>query len=517
MFYQSWVRTLRPKVLAASQYLKAAAADLENQAAEQERASSGEGGSSGSGTSAALAAGASAAWVVAPTTAGGAPGFASAAEAQSELDKILAQPDSPQRAEQIRQWADRLGPNQTAFAHANALAVGNTNGMPLAMRDIANRKLAVDYMNELSSKKVAGRLSEDENRTLEMLQKVVGDNADSDSDLRFGSAQVLVFNKDGDGRMAISLGAPDTSSNVSVMVPGISNELSDMMRMINDAKALKDGSPDTAVVVWLGYDTPPAFNDVSRGADIPNIGSESRAIEGAAELRLFVNGGLDLGADQRVTLIGHSYGTIVAMRAAADGGLPLVDNIVVMGSPGSEAFNSLEDLHLGEGQEFYTMCADGDPVGGGFSGTAGLVGIEEIGVVAGEVGGGVAGGVGVSMTHGFRRPQDFGFGGTRLETDQWGTASVDATGHSQYYGKYNENNQQVTTGALANLRAVTTGAGVQERSIQLADGGSAVRGAVGEVVEKAGDAAEYVGDRAEDVKDAAGDGVDGVSDFFRRF
>jgi pimeloyl-ACP methyl ester carboxylesterase len=95
-----------------------------------------------------------------------------------------------------------------------------------------------------------------------------------------------------------------------------------------------DPAARVAVVAWLGYHPPDGVNlDAIR---------ESRARSGAAALVTFVRGVLARRPGADVTLVGHSYGSIVVGLAARD--LPDVDDIVVMGAPGL-GVDSAADLH----------------------------------------------------------------------------------------------------------------------------------------------------------------------------
>ncbi|MER6955705.1 alpha/beta hydrolase [Streptomyces sp. NPDC000618] len=81
----------------------------------------------------------------------------------------------------------------------------------------------------------------------------------------------------------------------------------------------------TAVVAWLGYTTP--------GTVSATVITPARADEAAPELREFLRGLRTLtGPDAHVSLLCHSYGTVVCGRAAP--GLDVSD-LVLLGSPGT--------------------------------------------------------------------------------------------------------------------------------------------------------------------------------------
>lgn len=70
--------------------------------------------------------------------------------------------------------------------------------------------------------------------------------------------RVLVFDPSGDGRMVVVQGDLANAPNVVVQVPGMSNDMSSFGGIMADGARLYGaaGPTDTAVVTWLGYDTP---------------------------------------------------------------------------------------------------------------------------------------------------------------------------------------------------------------------------------------------------------------------
>jgi hypothetical protein len=135
------------------------------------------------------------------------------------------------------------------------------------------------------------------------------------------------------------VGDLSTATRVAVLVPGVDTKLADFDRGLGGvarrAPAMQARSVYTqlrtdqpgakvAVVAWLGYQPP-------TGIHLAAI-REDRARDGAAALTAFVRGihAQRPGAD--VTLIGHSYGSIVVGLAARR--LPMVHDVVVLGAPG---------------------------------------------------------------------------------------------------------------------------------------------------------------------------------------
>jgi pimeloyl-ACP methyl ester carboxylesterase len=130
-----------------------------------------------------------------------------------------------------------------------------------------------------------------------------------------------------------------TADRVVVLVPGVNTQLADFDRGLGGvtrrAPAMQartilsqlhadDPAARVAVVAWLGYHPPD-------GIDWAAI-TESRARSGAAALVAFVRRVHAQRPAADVTLVGHSYGSIVVGLAARD--LPEVHDVVVLGAPG---------------------------------------------------------------------------------------------------------------------------------------------------------------------------------------
>ncbi|HEV7896612.1 MAG TPA: alpha/beta hydrolase [Planosporangium sp.] len=151
---------------------------------------------------------------------------------------------------------------------------------------------------------------------------------------------VISYDRRGNGHVAEVMGDLATADRIAVIVPGLSNRLDNFDRgcagrerrapawqarqLYQQVRAL-DGTARVAVIAWLGYDPP---EGIGREAV-----REERARAGAAALSRFV-GGLGLYRPAAtVTLVGHSYGSVVAGLAAPSLGRRVRD-IVALGSPG---------------------------------------------------------------------------------------------------------------------------------------------------------------------------------------
>jgi hypothetical protein len=169
--------------------------------------------------------------------------------------------------------------------------------------------------------------------------------ARADAAARGAPGRLLAYDPRGDGRIVEVFGDLAAARRVVVIIPGSGWTIHKILAApgatpanpVAGARALlaelrrQAPSVPVAVVAWLGYDAP---EHIDREA-----ARSERAIAGAAALARFVAGLPGHGA---VTLVGHSYGTVVAGRAAASIGR--VTDVVALASPGMDA-GSAADLH----------------------------------------------------------------------------------------------------------------------------------------------------------------------------
>ncbi|MGK5684399.1 alpha/beta hydrolase [Actinoplanes sp. URMC 104] len=147
----------------------------------------------------------------------------------------------------------------------------------------------------------------------------------------------LEFDPRGDGRAVEVLGDLATADRIAVLVPGVDTTLADFDRGLGgvprrapgvQARALHEHlakrDPHAAVIAWLGYDPPEGLGLAAA--------TEGRARDGAAALVAFVRGLTKQRPAVTVTLVGHSYGAIVAGLAAPR--LPEVSDVITLGAPG---------------------------------------------------------------------------------------------------------------------------------------------------------------------------------------
>ncbi|MFD7462629.1 MULTISPECIES: alpha/beta hydrolase [unclassified Streptomyces] len=166
--------------------------------------------------------------------------------------------------------------------------------------------------------------------------------AAADRALAGRSRQLLAFDGRGAGQTTEVFGDLDHADHVAVLVPGSDTGLDTYGRFRATATALHHQlaeqageSTRTAVVAWLGYETP--------GTVSSTVLTTGRADEAAPRLDRFLRQLRTLtGRDAHVSLVCHSYGSVVCARAAALGA-PMAD-LALLGSPGTGA-DSAAALH----------------------------------------------------------------------------------------------------------------------------------------------------------------------------
>ncbi|MFI1050551.1 alpha/beta hydrolase [Streptomyces griseoruber] len=157
--------------------------------------------------------------------------------------------------------------------------------------------------------------------------------AAADREMAAPSRRLLAFDGRGEGRATEVFGDLAHADRVAVLIPGSDTSLDTYGRFRAGASALYErlahehGGSRTAVVAWLGYTTPAT---VSTTVLTPTRAEEAapRLGEFLRELRAVT------GPGAQVSLLCHSYGSVVCGRSAARLD---VDDIVLLGSPGTGA------------------------------------------------------------------------------------------------------------------------------------------------------------------------------------
>ncbi|MCI3225911.1 alpha/beta hydrolase [Streptomyces sp. NP-1717] len=225
-------------------------------------------------------------------------------------------------------FASLTAAQRVGLADRYPLVVGNLNGAPLTLRYRANRLAVLQARDGERERMRDDRLSLDgrqlANRRMHRFASMAG-----------GDRHILAFDPTGGGRAAEVFGDLGSAERVSVVVPGVDTNLLTfertdrrftapvgMARSLYDAERAAAPRTRTAVIAWADY-TAPAGLGVE--AAIGRLASD-----GAVRLNALTSA---LPGDSRVSLICHSYGSVVCGIAARR--LPArVTDVAVAGSPG---------------------------------------------------------------------------------------------------------------------------------------------------------------------------------------
>jgi hypothetical protein len=249
-----------------------------------------------------------------------------AAASDALAHDVSTAPPPPSSPQAVAIWWAGLTPAAQASAEVDRPgSPAGLDGVPARVRDAANRRrleaavaaAEVAYAETPLAANYAHLAARARLRNLQALAASV----------RPAGSQLLVFDPSGDGEAVDSTADVETSRAVAVLVPGMSNELDDVPQLTLEARRLAAAAgPGTAAVAWLGYDAP----------SVHQVISDARARSGAQQLDRFVLGLRSTAVRlQHVTVLGHSYGSLVAgLAAKRDRG---ADDLVLLASPGVEA------------------------------------------------------------------------------------------------------------------------------------------------------------------------------------
>lgn len=208
----------------------------------------------------------------------------------------------------------------------------SAEGLPPSVRDAVNRaQLSAELIRVRRRLAEAGRrptpaelVLRDRLRVLLSVQAALSKHPDA----RLLSLDVT----SGHGRAVVSVGDLERSQHVAVLVPGLGGWVDSSLGGLVDsaqrvrAKAEGYGRGSVAAVAWIGYEAP-GFHDVAlSGAaerGVPALRATLEALQARADTQ---------GRGQSVTLVGHSYGSVLAglTSRVATG----IDDLVLLGSPG---------------------------------------------------------------------------------------------------------------------------------------------------------------------------------------
>ena len=268
-----------------------------------------------------------------------------------EVHAFFASLTEAQREELVRTHPELIGPMNGVPVElryeANRLLMERALPALRAERDAAAEALAdaqadfdrwgaIPHLNGILAGRVVGRT-----RALELAEAKL----ELTEEWARSERQFLFYDPAGDGKVVEVMGDLSTADHVAVFVPGMANDISDFenirTRGVNLQQAVAEGGDaDVASIVWLGYDPPDDPRE--RLIEIGGTVGSGPARAGGEDLPPFVAGIL-ADRDRHVTVVSHSYGTIVAGHALRNG--VDAEDVIFAGSPGVDADAAEELAH----------------------------------------------------------------------------------------------------------------------------------------------------------------------------
>ncbi len=246
-------------------------------------------------------------------------------------------------------WAGLSAPARDRVTREEPGLVGSLDGLPAWARDRANRILLEHALAHPSSEGYGtARAAAAEIAVEEAAGRTV---------------QLWSFDAD-DHLVALAHGDLDTADDVAFLVPGVGNDVDDLDGLGDDAQAVADAAlaaapaASVATVAWLGY-RPPAGARLWQAAGTGAAARGGVALEGDLAGLAATRAADPLRrGDARVSVLAHSYGTVVVDQAADLPGDLDADAVALLGSPGIEE----EDATGLEAPEVYDATSPMDPV-----------------------------------------------------------------------------------------------------------------------------------------------------------
>lgn len=273
-------------------------------------------------------------------------------------------------------WWESLSPEeQQRILDEHPDWVGNLDGIPMGVRDEANRTRLEETATELRDRQ---QDIEDELAAMEhpdpydpdylallaeaqTIREQLGAIDTLEDVLEDDDRHLLVFDLPEGKRpqAAVSVGDVDTADHVGVFTPGLTSTVEGMGGYVDDMADLRRASLDelrrngdmtgtVATVVWLDYQAP-QWGSTFSGDSVALSGS---AEDGGAALADFYRGlNSSRATDPDLTALGHSYGSTTTGYGLQHEGTG-VDRAVFFGSPGLGT-SDVDDLDIPSGSAYY--------------------------------------------------------------------------------------------------------------------------------------------------------------------
>ncbi|MGW1761623.1 alpha/beta hydrolase [Streptomyces mirabilis] len=297
--------------------------------------------------------------------------------AEDYLDSVEEPPKHGTPKENAEWWKSLTDEQRADYIAVHPDSIGWMDGLPTAVRDETNRTVLAEAhgaaqvemdawmakepqhywerytVNPNTGEEVKQMIPTDEWTAWEEKRKELQKPLDGMNAIqsRFDNytdestrPYLLGFDDKKLGHVVMSVGNPDTADNVVTYIPGTGTKLSSIDGDISRAELLQDQATttdpthSTASIMWLGYDAPQS---------LLGDATDAKWADNAREpLSSFLTG-IDAahGGHVNSTVLGHSYGTLVAGETMRDHPDLPVDNAILVGSPGV-GVNHAHDLNI---------------------------------------------------------------------------------------------------------------------------------------------------------------------------
>ena len=293
------------------------------------------------------------------------------------LDDLPSPDDHPSTVNTWWHSLDESEQQQVMEDHPDLLR--DLDGVPTTVRDQLNR----DHLDE-EIERLEEEIEDIEQERAEAVEIIGGSDGDGDEnvyipptdpaklreelntltrlhgDLNAEGADryLLALDPNDRGRAIVSNGNPDTADNVATLVPGTTTTWQSIDAQMGRANSLMESANDAAendehaVISWIGYDAP-------NFAEAAGTGRAEGAVDELSRFQDGLRATHENTTRSNNTVIGHSYGsTVVGHTAQSEAGLN-ADEIVLVGSPGTNAQHASELGFLPENVHASTAKNDG--------------------------------------------------------------------------------------------------------------------------------------------------------------
>lgn len=281
-----------------------------------------------------------------------------------------------------RWWHTLSEDEQSAMVQVRPHLIGNTDGIPYAVRDRANRlSITQDLERYLRRQPSDGRRSGLTHAELTHLRNIVHTRdhlamiEHRAHAIGARDVQVMAYNPrayGGNGRVAVSIGDADRAEILTRHVGGFGTTLRSLEYRSTFAcnewemTTRYAGHDRAAAIIDIGYHHPislvppepanPMFAEVGGYVVARDVASYNATREAWANLAY------GAATPRLDTLIGHSYGSTTVCYAGAGGRLAgEVDQVVLSGSPGAGPLTHAADFGIGA-ENVYVLTAHRDPI-----------------------------------------------------------------------------------------------------------------------------------------------------------